>query len=311
MNSVNSLMSSSVSSPQMVFGMFAQGWLSGTGSKAATEAPSVLGEREAVGDADLVQVGVRREREQAGVLVLPAEAPEACRPVGFEHGDGDELPSDLVAALAGLRGGEVLERGVRDGLDEAVAERVERGAEAEDGLGAGAALLYARVDGAVVQERAAGAVDEVAEGVEVAGAELCDLADGAGHGVLVALGAGLRVVDGPEAVGDDVHLLEGGLDGVELGLLLRGRPVEEAGDGLVVEGRGRLRGGLALHARARGGGERQRHDGGRHEGQFQGSHIGLSSGDPGELGIPRGKEGRSGARARECAPAQLLSVALG
>ena len=47
-----------------------------------------------------------------------------------------------------------------------------------------------------------------AEDVVVACAQLADLGDGAGHGVLVALRAALRVVHGPETVGDLVAFLE-------------------------------------------------------------------------------------------------------
>src|SRR5205085_11331975 len=114
------------------------------------------------------------------------------------------------AALAGLCVGDVLQGRVADGLDEAVAERVQGSAEGEDGLGAGPTLLYRGVGGAVIEERAAGGVNEVAVGVEVACAKLRDLADAARHGVLVALGAGLRVVDRAEALRDVVSLLECG-----------------------------------------------------------------------------------------------------
>src|SRR6185436_13291967 len=62
------------------------------------------------------------------------------------------------------------------------------------------ALLYLRVDRAVVDERAARRVDEVSKRVEMSGAQLVNLADRAGDWILVALGARLRVVDGPEAV---------------------------------------------------------------------------------------------------------------
>lgn len=105
-------------------------------------------------------------------MTCPAICPPLC--AGLVVGDGD----DIVAV---------------DRLDEAVAERVERRAEGADVLcGRGHALLDVRVGGAVVDERAARRVDEVAYGVLVTGAQFGDLADGAGDGVLVALGAGAK-----------------------------------------------------------------------------------------------------------------------
>src|SRR5205814_8911643 len=53
--------------------------------------------------------------------------------------------------------------------------------------------------------------------VEVPGAQLRDLADGAGDGVLVALRAGLRVVDRTQALVPAVLLFEARLVGGELG----------------------------------------------------------------------------------------------
>src|SRR5205085_4498878 len=112
-----------------------------------------------------------------------------------------------------IRDGE--ERAVRDGLDEAVAEQVERGAEgahrllSRDGVAAADdaggverrhALLNLRVDGSVVDERAARRVYEVVVRVVVPGPQLDDLTDAAGHRVLMALAAGLRVVDRAESV---------------------------------------------------------------------------------------------------------------
>src|SRR5262249_9521410 len=60
-------------------------------------------------------------------------------------------------------------------------------------------------------------IDKV-DAVEVPGAQLSDLANGAGDRVLMALGAGLRVVDWPKPIGDLVALLESGAVGVELSL---------------------------------------------------------------------------------------------
>ena len=68
----------------------------------------------------------------------------------------------------------------------------------------------------------------------MAGAELKDLANAAGDWILVALGASLCVIDGPEAVGYLLALLEGSAVGVE------GRLWGES-VGQVVEAGGRFR----------------------------------------------------------------------
>jgi len=40
-------------------------------------------------DPHLVEIGIGRERLEAGVLILPAEAPDPGRAHGFEHGHDD------------------------------------------------------------------------------------------------------------------------------------------------------------------------------------------------------------------------------
>jgi hypothetical protein len=160
------------------------------------------------------------------VLVLPAEAAAADEPARLAHGDLDELPSHA----GGLAVGDGDERVAVDGLDEAVAEGVERAAEGAHLVAAEDALLDGGVDGTVVDERAAGVVDEV-DAVEMAGPQLRDLADGSRDGALVALGAALGVEDGAQALVDDFALFEGVAIGVEL--RLRGEAVTE-----VVEARG-------------------------------------------------------------------------
>ena len=61
---------------------------------------------------------------------------------------------------------------------------------------------------AIVDERAAGRVHEH-RAVEMSGPELDDLADAAGHGIAMTLGARLRVVHRSEALRDVVALFEG------------------------------------------------------------------------------------------------------
>ena len=144
------------------------------------------------------------------MLVFPPEAAAAHQAVGFEDGDLDEL-SPHAGRLAV---GDGDERVAVDGLDEAVAEGVEGGAERAHLVATQDPLLDGRVDRTVVDERAAGVVDEI-DAVEMAGPDLGDLADGPRNGVLVAFGAGLSVVDGTEAVVDRLDLFEDSAVGVE------------------------------------------------------------------------------------------------
>src|SRR5205085_12266053 len=117
----------------------------------------VLRKDQEVGDAYLVEVGVAGEGEKARVLILPAEATDALgagRRVGrvaarrLQHRHPDGLPVHLPAGSVDLVGGDVAERLAGAGLDEAVAERVQRRAE-------GSHLLRPR-DGAAVAEDACG-----------------------------------------------------------------------------------------------------------------------------------------------------------
>src|SRR5262249_37879854 len=144
------------------------------------------------------------------------------------------------------------ERLVGHRLHEAVAEEVERRALRADRLAVRHALLEldvrvlaAGADRAVVDERAAGdhggavrdgdaRVLEAARGVAGPDPELRDLAEAARRGVLVALPAGLGVVDRTETLVQELDLVEGFPIGVVRGL------VHEAVRSSV-EPRGRLR----------------------------------------------------------------------
>src|ERR1700749_2991947 len=107
----------------------------------------VLTQVEAVRDAHLVQVRVGREREKARVLVLVAEAAEARLVRRFEH----VHLNGRAAHGCGLRGAYRDQGQVADGLDEAVAEEVERGAEGSHRL-----ALILRVGGEVAAAVAGG-----------------------------------------------------------------------------------------------------------------------------------------------------------
>src|SRR6185369_5568454 len=153
------------------------------------------------------EVRIRREGEQARVLVLPAEAGAAREPSGLAHGDLDELAADLAQGEDRLGCGDGRQGVAVDGLDETVAEGVGGGAQRTDLVALDDPLLEGGVDGAVVDEGAARMVDKVGA-VEVSGSEFRDLADGAADRALVALATGARVVDGAEALVDLFSLVE-------------------------------------------------------------------------------------------------------
>src|SRR5207245_7125950 len=80
-------------------------------------------------------------------------------------------------------------------------------------------LLRLRTNRPVIHQRAAGnrvgaiidedgGVHELAKAVAVTHAQLGDLADAAGHGILVAIGARLLVVDRSQTIGDGFLLFE-------------------------------------------------------------------------------------------------------
>src|SRR5713101_6097819 len=199
----------------------------------------VVRRQESIRDALLVEVSVGGEGQQAGLLVLPPESAATDAISSLEHRHLDELP--LHAEGLGVGDGD---EGVAvDGVHEAIAQDVEGRAEGTDFIAPQHAFLEPRVDGAIVDERPAGVFDEV-ETVEMAGAQLGDLADAAGDGVRVTIPAGRRVVDGAKALGQGLLFLEGAPVRVEH------RLVDEAIGEEVhpsVEGRRRLgrgRGGL-------------------------------------------------------------------
>src|SRR5260370_617536 len=159
---------------------------------------------EAAGDPHFVEIGVSGEGQKTGLLIFPAEA-----------------------ADGGLAG---------DGFDKTIAQNIERYAESADFFGVWDAFLNfragegsVRTDGAVVHERATFddlrsasngdiGIYELAVGATVAHAKFADLAGAARGGVLMALAAGLRVVERAQAVGDLFDFVEldlvGGVGGV-------------------------------------------------------------------------------------------------
>ncbi len=162
----------------------------------------VLDRLQRARDAHLVQVRVRGERHEAGVLVLPTEAADADGAVRLENRHGDHLAGDASFALPRLRVGDREERVRVDRLDEAGAEGVGGHPEGADVLEAGHALLDGGVDRPIVDERPAGRIDEGSCGVEMSRAQFGDLADCAGDGVLVAFRTGLGVIDRAQSLCD-------------------------------------------------------------------------------------------------------------
>src|SRR2546428_4714372 len=173
------------------------------------------------------------------MLVRPAETRATHHIAGFVYRQLDEQTGNGPSTLAGLGIGDGQERVAVNGLDEAVAERVERGAESAHFVAAEHALLDGGVDRPVIDQRSARMIDEISP-IEVPGAQLGDLADSAGDRVLVTLSAGLGVVDRPKPVGDLIALLESVTISVKLGL--SGKPV-----GQVVEACRGFRDGLTVN----------------------------------------------------------------
>ena len=181
---------------------------------------------QAARDPHLVEVGVPRERQQARVLILPAEAPDPGLPRGLDDRDDEGLSVDAAVSLPLLPAREVEQRLVGHALDEPVAQEIERDPRRADGLAVGHALVdlgvgggRARADRAIVDERAPGddhgaardrdlGVLERAVGTAVADAQLGDLARAARGRVLVALAARLGVVERAQPVLDGLELVE-------------------------------------------------------------------------------------------------------
>ncbi len=159
-------------------------------------------------DPHLVQVGVGRERLEARMLILPPEPPDPEGAGRFADRHLDSLSGNGAVALRRLARGDCQQCRVFDGFDEPVTERVQRGAQRPDLIPSEYMLLRGGVNRPAVNEGAARVVDELAEVVDVAGAHLRDLTDASRHRILVTFAARLRVVDGAEAVRDELLLGE-------------------------------------------------------------------------------------------------------
>src|SRR5438876_6239699 len=131
----------------------------------------------------------------------------------------NEFAGDAAAALRWLIVGNGKQGVAIDGFHETIAQGIGGGAEGADGFAAGNTLLRLGTNRAVIHQRAAGnrvgaiidedgGVHELAKAVPVTHAQLGDLADAAGHGILVAIGARLLVVDRSQTIGDGFLFFE-------------------------------------------------------------------------------------------------------
>src|SRR5580692_9128052 len=118
---------------------------------------------QAVCDAHLIQVCVAGERQQARVLVFPAESAYAHLPRRFHDGYTENLAANFPARRFALLLGKVDERLVCNSLDEPISQQVERKTKRSDRLrlwnsflnfGAGKSRI--RADRAIVHKRSPG-----------------------------------------------------------------------------------------------------------------------------------------------------------
>src|SRR5260370_4948746 len=185
------------------------------------------------------------------MLVFPAEAADSGLAWRFDDGNVEDLAANLVVAFLTLFPGKVGESLVRDGFDKSIAEHVQRNAKGANflrvrhtflnfragkgGIGTDRSFIHQRT--VLYDFRSARVgylwIDELAVGSTMADAQFRHLAGAAGSGILVALAAGLRVIERTEAVGNGFGFLK-------LGLIRRVRRVIHQTVGLVVEAGGRF-----------------------------------------------------------------------
>src|SRR5258708_28449594 len=170
------------------------------------------------------------------MLVFPAETADSGLTRRLDDGNIKHLATNLVVTLLALLLGEVDKSLIRDGFHKAVAHKIQRNAEGANFLRIRHSFLNfragesgIRADGAVVHERASfDDLRSTSDGdfrilkfairATVSHAQFGDLARAPGSRILVALAAGLRVIERAEAVGDLFDFIEldlvGGVGGV-------------------------------------------------------------------------------------------------
>src|SRR5258705_6987665 len=112
----------------------------------------VLDGQQRAGYSHLVQVGVRGERNQTGVLILPSESAYSQRAPSLEHWHPNVLARDSAAGSPGLAVRDRYERFVIDGFYKAVAQSIQRRAQCSYLVAVKHTLLKARVCGPGMDE---------------------------------------------------------------------------------------------------------------------------------------------------------------
>jgi len=255
--------------------------------------PGDLVRLQRIGDADLIQIGIADERQQAGVLILPAETPDTHLSRRLCDRYLNDLATDPSARGFALLLREIDKSLIRDRLDECITEQTHAHASGADGLGIGDSLLNfrtgegaVRTDGAVVYKGAAGydlsavrnrnlGTLEVPIMAQVTDAYLGHLARSARNGILMALAARLRVVERSETVRDL-------LDCVKFRQIRLVRRLVDHTISAVVEARG------CFHDRSRSGSGSRRH--GESKGETQNRQKDHSIHRFFSSGIRRGRE---------------------
>src|SRR5271170_3435242 len=106
-------------------------WLIFNAGRSVEHGGNVRG-TQPVRDSHLVEIGVRNKREQAAVLVLPAEASDASLSRGFEDWGLHHFPMDSAFAQCRLLLCDSDQRLVVDGFHKAVPQGVEGGPQGAD-----------------------------------------------------------------------------------------------------------------------------------------------------------------------------------
>src|SRR6185437_6217558 len=182
--------------------------------------------KQAIRDSDLIEIGIGGERKQARMLALPTEAANTRLARSLEDRYAQSQPTDPTTALLALLVGKRDQRGIIHRLDETASQRAEGDTQGTNRLG----ILYtlqnpdirkstARTNGSLIYQRAPrddfGAVVngdlrvlELAVRSFVPNSQLRYLARTPGHRALMALTAGLGVVERPQPARDDFERFE-------------------------------------------------------------------------------------------------------
>src|ERR1700731_3648630 len=160
------------------------------------------------------------------MLIFPAEAAHAHLSRRFHNGHIENLTADFPMRRFALLLGKIDERLIGNGLNEPIAQQIQRQPKRADRLGLWNAFLNflvgkrrIRANGAIIHQRAAGNhlcsmsdwdVGSAKPSVRpvMTDPQFRHLRRAAGHGTLVAFGAGLSVVQRPETITQLLDSLE-------------------------------------------------------------------------------------------------------